>query len=199
MENTAETKPTEDMRWNPLDEALFKKRIVYVTGVVNERMAYRVNRELIAMAAADTKKPIYLFINSPGGEVTSGFSIYDTARFVGTEIYTVVVGLAASMGSLIALCAKKQNRVAFPNAKILIHQPLISGELMGQASDLEIHAKDILKTKERINKLYAEETGRPFEEIVRATDRDRWFDAEEAKSFGLISKIIGTEKDLLAL
>jgi ATP-dependent Clp protease protease subunit len=129
--------------------------------------------------------------------VSSGFSIFDTAKFVGCEIYTVVVGLAASMGSLIALCAKKENRVAFPNAKILIHQPLISGELVGQASDLEIHARDILKTKERINRLYAEETGRSFDEVVKATDRDRWFDAEEAKSFGLISKIVKSQNELM--
>lgn len=186
----------ESSRWNPIEEALFKKRIVYVSGVVQEKMAYAINKQLIALASADNKKPIYLFINSPGGEVSSGFSIYDTARFLGPEIYTVVVGLAASMGSLIALCAKKENRYAFPNSKILIHQPLISGELQGQASDLEIHARDIIKTKERINRLYSEETGRPYDEVVKATDRDRWFDAEEAKGFGLVSKIIRSESEL---
>jgi len=186
----------EQGKWNPIEEALFKKRIVYVSGVVQEKMAHAINRQLIALSSADNKKPIYLFINSPGGEVSSGFSIYDTARFLGPDLYTVVVGLAASMGSLIALCAKKENRFAFPNAKILIHQPLISGELVGQASDLEIHARDIIKTKERINKLYAEETGRPYDEVVKATDRDRWFDAEEAKAFGLVSKIIRSETEL---
>ncbi len=197
MAEAAKEKKEEEKGWNPIEESLFKKRIVYVSGPVHERMAHAINKQIIAMASSDDKKPIYLFINSPGGEVSSGFSIFDTAKFVGCEIYTVVVGLAASMGSLIALCAKKENRVAFPNAKILIHQPLISGELVGQASDLEIHARDILKTKERINRLYAEETGRSFDEVVKATDRDRWFDAEEAKSFGLISKIVKSQNELM--
>jgi len=188
-EEPATTEATQN-KWNPLDQTLFNHRIVQISGPVNEQLAYRVNREILSMSFEDKAKPIYLFINSPGGEVTSGFSIYDTARFVGPEIYTVVTGLAASMGSLIALCAKKQNRLAFPNSKFLIHQPLISGGLYGQASDLEIHAKDIIKLKETINKLYAEETGKSFDEVVKATDRDKWFDASEAKDFGLISKVI---------
>jgi len=183
-------------KWNPLDESLFKARIVQVSGPVNEKLALKVNREILAMAMNDDSKPIYLFINSPGGEVTSGFSIYDTAKFVKPEIYTVVTGLAASMGSLIALCAKKQNRWAFPNSKFLIHQPLISGGLTGSASDLEIHAEDLVKLKKKINQLYSEETGRDYDEIVKATDRDKWFDADEAKSFGLISKIITSISDL---
>jgi len=183
-------------KWNPLDESLFKARIVQMSGPVNEKLALRVNREILAMAMNDDSKPIYLFINSPGGEVTSGFSIYDTAKFVKPEIYTVVTGLAASMGSLIALCAKKQNRWSFPNSKFLIHQPLISGGLTGSASDLEIHAEDLVKLKKKINKLYADETGREYDEIVRATDRDKWFDADEAKSFGLISKIITSISEL---
>ncbi len=196
--DSAKEKKEEESKWGPVEDALFKKRIVFISGPVHERMAIAVNKQLIALAANDKKAPIYLFINSPGGEVSSGFSIFDTAKFVGPEIYTVVVGLAASMGSLIALCAsKKENRLAFPNAKILIHQPLISGELVGQASDLEIHARDIIKTKERINRLYSEETGRSYDEVVKATDRDRWFDAEEAKSFGLIHKIIKSESELM--
>lgn len=183
-------------KWTPLEESLFERRIIQISGGVNEKLAYRVNREILAMAFRDEKKPIYLFINSPGGEVYSGFSIYDTARFVKPEIYTVVIGLAASMGSLIALAAKKENRVAFPNAKLLIHQPLISGTLQGPASDLEIHAKDMIKLKEKINRLYAEETGRNYDEIVKATDRDRWFDPEEAKDFGLISRVVQSVSDL---
>lgn len=185
-----EETPQEASRWNPIDEASFKNRIIHISGPVDEKLAYRVNKEILAMGFDDSKKPIYLFINSPGGEVHSGFSIYDTARFVGAELYTVVIGLAASMGSLIALCAKKENRIAFPNSKFLIHQPLISGNLMGSAADLEIHAKDIIELKAKINRLYAAETGRSYDEIVRATDRDKWFDAEEAKNFGLVSKII---------
>jgi len=189
-------KEKEGAKWNPLDDSLFKNRIIQVSGQVNEKLAYRVNKEILAMAYDDPKKPFFLFINSPGGEVSSGFSIYDTARFVEPEVYTVVTGLAASMGSLIALCAKKKNRVAFPNSKFLIHQPLISGGLQGPASDLEIHAKDIIRLKEKINRLYSEETGKNYDEIVKATDRDKWFEADEAKKFGLIDRIIRSSSEL---
>lgn len=159
-------------------------------------MAHKINRTLLALERKDAKKPVFLFINSPGGEITSGFSIFDTARFIEPEIVTVVTGLAASMGSLIALCAPKKRRFAFPNGKLLIHQPLISGTLQGTASDLDIHARDILATKEKINQLYAKETGRTIEEIREATDRDNWMTAEQALDFGLISKIIGSRGDL---
>lgn len=192
-----EKKKDEDKpKWDPITESLFSKRIVQVNGPVSEKLATRVNREIMAMGFEDDKKPIYLFINSPGGEVTSGFSVFDTARFVGAPIYTVVAGLAASMGSLIALCAPKEKRYAFPNAKLLIHQPLISGQMVGPASDLEIHAKDMIRLKEKINRLYAEETGQSYDDVVKATDRDKWFDPEEAKEFGLISKIISKVADL---
>ena len=182
--------------YTPLDQSLFDSRIVQISGAVDSRLAYRVNKELLAMAAKDDKKPIVLYINSPGGEVNSGFSIYDTARFIGPEIYTLVAGLAASMGSMIALCAKKENRLAFPNSKFLIHQPLISGVIQGQASDLEIHAKDIVKTRERINQIYADETGKPLDVVKKATDRDNWMDPKEALDFGLISKIIAGRSEL---
>lgn len=183
-------------KWSPLDESIFQARIVQISGPVDEKLAYKVNREILAMGLADQTKPIFLFINSPGGEVTSGFSIYDTARFVQCEVYTIVSGLAASMGSLIALCAKKENRWALPNAKFLIHQPLISGGLFGSASDIEIHAEDIIRLKEKINRLYAEETGRSYDEVVKVTDRDKWFDPEEAQKFGLISRIIKSISEL---
>lgn len=183
-------------QWNPLTEKLFEKRIVMISGPVNEKLAYRVNTEILALGFEDKKKPIHLLINSPGGEVTSGFSIFDTAQFVGCPIYTVVIGLAASMGSLIALCAPKKNRVAFPNSKFLIHQPLISGGLMGSAADIDIHAKDIIKLKEKINRLYATETGNSYDDVVKATDRDKWLEPEEAKAFGLIDRIITKTSDL---
>jgi ATP-dependent Clp protease, protease subunit len=182
--------------FDPVDEALFESRIVQISGPVDSNMAKSVNRTLLAMDKKDSKKKIFLFINSPGGEITSGFSIYDTARFIGPEVVTVVTGLAASMGSLIALCAKKSNRFAFPNSKFLIHQPLISGVLHGSASDLDIHARDIIATKHMINQLYATETGRDLAEVQAATDRDNWMTAQEAKAFGLIAKIVEERSEL---
>jgi len=186
----------ENPFFTPLDQSLFESRIVQISGSVGSQLAHLVNKQILSMAAADSKKPIYLFINSPGGEVTSGFSIYDTARFVEPEIYTVAVGLAASMGSLMALAAPPECRFAFPNAKFLIHQPLIGGVIQGSASDIAIHAKDIVATRDKINHLYAAETGRSFEEVQEATDRDNWMDVEEAKEFGLISKVIRSISEL---
>lgn len=182
--------------FTPLDQKLFESRIVQISGPVGSKMAHDVNRTLLALERDDKDKPIYLYINSPGGEITSGFSIFDTARFIQPEVLTVVVGLAASMGSLIALCAEKKNRLAFPNAKFLIHQPLISGLLTGSASDIEIHANDIIKTKQKINELYSKETGRPIEEVAKATDRDNWMDANEALEFGLISRIVSNRTEI---
>ncbi len=182
--------------FTPIDEALFKNRIVQVSGPVNSELAHHVNREILALEADNSTKPIYLFVNSPGGEVSSGFSIYDTARFVKCELKTIVVGMAASMGSIISLAAEKKNRIAFPNAKFLIHQPLISGMIRGSASEIEIHAKDIVKMRERINELYAKETGKPLEEIRLATDRDNWMDVQEALKFGLISRIVSKHDEV---
>lgn len=182
--------------FTPLDQSLFDSRMVQISGVVASPMAHTVNKQLFALAAADDSKPIYLMINSPGGEINSGFSIYDTARFIKPDIYTIAIGLAASMGSLIALAAPPERRLAFPNAKFLIHQPLISGVIQGSASDIEIHAKDIVATREKINRLYAEETGKPLELVQEATDRDNWMNAEEALEFGLISRIVSKTSDL---
>jgi len=182
--------------FTPLEQSLFESRIVQISGGVGSEMALKANTALLAMEAADPKAPIYLFINSPGGEVSSGFSIFDTARFIEPEITTVVTGLAASMGSLIALCAPKERRFAFPNAKLLIHQPLIGGTIYGTASEIEIHAKDIMRTREKINRLYADETGQSFETVEAATDRDNWMDTDQAMDFGLISKVISSRSEL---
>ncbi|MEO1233360.1 MAG: ATP-dependent Clp protease proteolytic subunit [Myxococcota bacterium] len=182
--------------FTPLDQRVFESRIIQVSGSVGSKMAHDINRQLLALERDDAEAPIYLYINSPGGEVSSGFSIYDTARFVKPEVITLVVGMAASMGSIIALCAEKKNRLALPNAKFLIHQPLISGYLTGPASDIDIHAKDIIRTKRKINELYAKETGRPVEEIEKATDRDRWMDSSEALDFGLISRVVASRAEI---
>lgn len=182
--------------FTPLDQRIYESRIIQISGGVSSQLAHQVNRQLLALERESADAPVYLYINSPGGEVTSGFSIFDTARFIQPEVFTLVTGLAASMGSIIALAATKKNRLALPNAKFLIHQPLISGVLQGTASDLEIHAKDIVKTKRRINELYAEETGRSVEEVEAATDRDNWMDASEALEFGLISRIVNRRTEI---
>jgi ATP-dependent Clp protease, protease subunit len=181
---------------HPEERELFNARIVLISTPVNAKLAHEVNSRLLALERISEKDPIYLFINSPGGEIHSGFSIFDTARFICPRVVTVVTGLAASMGSIIALCAKKEHRYAFPNSKFLIHQPSIQGGLGGSTSDIEIHAKDLIDTKNRIIDLYSLETGRTPEEIKRAIDRDYWMSPQQALEFGLISKIVRTRDDL---
>jgi ATP-dependent Clp protease, protease subunit len=186
----------KDFFINPMDQSLFNSRVIQLSGEVNAPLAKEINKTLFAMEAVDAEKPIYLFINSPGGEVHSGFAIFDVARFIEPKVITVVAGLAASMGSLIALCAKKEDRYAFVNSKFLIHQPLVPGVIRGQASDLEIHARDIIQMKQRINEIYAEETGRPYDEISEVTDRDKWLTPNEALEFGLIKKIVERRSEI---
>lgn len=181
---------------NPIELELFSARIVMVYAPVDARLAHAVCAKLLALERADAEAPVYLFINCPGGEVYSGFSIFDTARFIRPRVITVVTGLAASMGSIISLCSKKEDRYAFPNAKFLVHQPLMSGGLTGSASDIAIHARDLIETKNRIIDLYAEECGRSVEDIKKALDRDTWLNPAQAKEFGLISKIITSRAEL---
>ncbi len=178
-----------------VEKELFDARIILISSPVDARLAHVVNSKLLAMERHNDKDPIYLFINSPGGEVHSGFAIFDCARFIRPPVVTVVTGLAASMGSIISLAAKKEHRFAFPNAKILIHQPSISG-ISGSVSDIEIHAKDLLETKDRIIRLYCEECGRSPDEVKKALDRDNWMSAEAALEWGHISKIVYKRDDL---
>lgn len=190
-------KPKEEKAPAPFqeDKELFDSRTILISAPVDAKLAHMVNSKLLAMEKASSD-PVYLFINSPGGEVHSGFSIFDTARFIKPEVVTVVTGLAASMGSIIALCAKKNHRFAFVNSKFLIHQPSVSGGLGGSVSDIEIHAKDLIETKDRIIDLYAEETGQTKEKIRQALDRDHWMSPQAAKEFGLIHKVIMHREEL---
>jgi len=182
--------------FTPIDQHLFESRTVFVSGVVDAEMAVKVNRQLLAMERADPKAPIVLWIDSPGGEVYSGFSVYDTAQFIDPRIITVVAGMGGSMGSVIALAAEKADRFALPNAKLLIHQPLIGGVLRGSASDLDIHARDIIDLKKKMHQLYADRTGTPVEKFQELMDRDRWVDPTEAVNLGLIAKVLHKRKDL---
>lgn len=185
--------------FTPIDQHLFESRTVFVSGEIDSDLAQKVNRQMLAMERANPSAPIVLWIDSPGGEVYSGFAIYDTARFIQPRIITVAAGMAGSMGSVIALCAEKEDRFSLPNAKLLIHQPLIGGAIRGQASDIEIHANDIIDLKHKMHRLYAERTGTKVEKFQELMDRDRWIDPKEAIELGLISKIITVRKDLEAV
>lgn len=182
--------------FTPIDQHLFESRTIFVSGEVNSELAVKVNRQLLALERVNPTAPIIMWIDSPGGEVYSGFAIYDLMQFIQPRVITVVAGLAASMGSVIALGAEKENRFALPNAKLLIHQPLIGGVIRGQASDLEIHAKDIIDLKKKMHRLYAERTGTSVERFTELMERDRWVDPKEAIELGLISQILVDRKDL---
>lgn len=196
-ENTSN--PSVPQPFTPVDQHLFESRIIFVSGEVHSELAQKVNRQLLAMERADPKAPIVLWIDCPGGEIFSGFSIYDTAQFIQPKVYTVVAGLAASMGSVISLAAEKERRFALPNAKLLIHQPLIAGVMRGSASELEIHAADIIATKKRLHQLYAERTGTPVKTFEELMDRDYWIDPARALELGLISRVVKDRKELDSL
>ena len=171
---------------------LLKERIIFVTGEVNDQMADLVIAQLLFLESEDPKKDIQLYINSPGGSVSAGLAIYDTMQYVKPDVSTICVGMAASMGAILLTSGAKGKRYALPNADTLIHQPL--GGAQGQASDIEIHAKNILKKRELLNKILSERTGQHLEKIERDTDRDFILTAEEAKEYGLIDEVIYTSK-----
>lgn len=166
---------------------LLKERIIFVTGPIEDYMANVIVAQLIFLEAEDPKKDIFLYINSPGGSVTAGLSIIDTMHHIKPDVVTVCVGLAASMGSLILSQGAKGKRAILPNAEVMIHQP--SGGAYGQASDIDITAKHILKTRERLNKMLAKATGQKLAQIEKDVDRDTFMDAEEAKAYGIVDKI----------
>jgi ATP-dependent Clp protease protease subunit len=185
--------------FTPIDQHLFESRTVFVTGEVDSDLAHKVNRQLLALEKVNPTAPIVLLINCPGGEVYSGFSIYDTAQFIKPRVITLVTGLAASMGSVIALAAEKKDRFSFPNAKFLIHQPLFGGTLRGQASDIEIHANDIIALKKKMHQLYADRTGTSTERFQELMERDHWIEPKDACELGIISKILKNRDDLNAV
>ncbi|NGX62870.1 MAG: ATP-dependent Clp protease proteolytic subunit 1 [Candidatus Anoxychlamydiales bacterium] len=179
-----------------IEESLLNRRRIFLSDAVDQDTAKDVIRKLWYLESLDNKKPILFIINSPGGAVDSGFAIWDNIKLLSCPVYTLVTGLAASMGSLLSLAAEKGKRFATENSRIMIHQPLISGVIRGQATDLDIQAKEMLKTREMIVKIYAEETGKDTKIIEKAIDRDNWMSPQEAKEFGLISKVVTSAKDL---
>jgi ATP-dependent Clp protease protease subunit len=176
---------------------LFDKRIIILSEAVHSSSAKRVIEQLLSLEADDPSKDIWLFLNSPGGEVSSGFAIYDTIRFIKPKVKILVTGLAASIATVILLGADKEFRYSMPNSRILIHQPLISGSIQGQASDIEIHANEIIKTREKIAQLYHKETKQPLERVHRDIERDYWMTTQEALSYGLISSIVSSWNEVV--
>jgi len=177
-------------------ERMLRSRTILLSSEVSPATARRVIEHLLILEAEDSEKPITLLVNSPGGEVHSGFAVYDVVRFVRPPVRIVCVGLTASIATVILLAAPKEGRLALPNARLLIHQPLFQSEVFGPASDLEITAHEILKTKQRINLLISEETGQAVEKVERDTERDFWLSAEEALEYGLISRVVSDRAEL---
>ena len=181
---------------NKIEEVLFEKRRIFLSTAVDETSAKEIIYKLWYLEHLDQKKPITFIINSPGGAIDSGFAIWDQIKMLKCPVYTLISGLAASFGSLLGIVAEKGKRFCTPFSRIMIHQPLIGGIIQGQATDLEIQAKEMLKTREIIIDVYAKATNKTHDIIAKAIDRDNWMTAQEALDFGLVDKIINSYQDI---
>ena len=173
---------------------LLRERIIFVTGEVEDYMASVIVAQLLFLEAESPEKDIYMYINSPGGVVTAGLSIYDTMQYIKPKIATICLGQACSMGSLLLTAGSKGKRFCLPNARVMIHQP--SGGFRGQATDIEIHAREMMEVKKRLNKIYVEHTGKKLSDVEKAMERDNFMSAEEALKFGLIDKVVASRKEI---
>lgn len=180
---------------SPFTEKFLKTRQIILTGEVNKELADDIARQLLILDSEDEKSPIYMYIDSPGGDVDAGFAIYDMIRFVKAPVYLIGMGLIASAATLILLAVPKERRVGLPNSRYLIHQPL--GSMRGVATDIEIYAKDMEKIRAKLNKIIADGTGTALKQVTADTERDYWLDADEAVKYGLISSTISTKSDLI--
>ncbi|MBE0465918.1 MAG: ATP-dependent Clp endopeptidase proteolytic subunit ClpP [Candidatus Desulforudis sp.] len=171
---------------------LLKDRIVFIGGVVEDHMANLIIAQLLFLEAEDPEKDIHLYINSPGGQITAGMAIYDTMQYIRPDVSTICLGLGASMGAFLLAAGTPGKRYALPYARILLHQPL--GGVQGQATDIDIHAREILRTRQALNKLLAKHTGQPLERIERDTERDFFMSADEAREYGIIDEVITVRK-----
>lgn len=170
---------------------LLKDRIIFLGGAIDDDVSNLIVAQLLFLEAEDPEKDINLYINSPGGSITAGMAIYDTIQYIRPDVRTICIGMAASMGAFLLAAGAKGKRVVLPNSEVLIHQPLIGGHgLSGQATEIEIHARHLLRTKAKMNKILAERTGQPIEKIERDTERDYYMTAEEAKEYGLIDQVL---------
>ncbi|MDX1710587.1 MAG: ATP-dependent Clp endopeptidase proteolytic subunit ClpP [Rhodovibrionaceae bacterium] len=175
---------------------LLKERIVFLTGPIHDSVASLISAQLLYLESENPNKDIAFYINSPGGVVSAGLAMYDTMQYIRPDVSTVCVGMAASAGSLLLTAGAKGKRFSLPNAKVMIHQP--SGGFQGQATDIEIHAREILATRERLNKIYAHHTGQEVDKIAQAMERDRFMSPEEAKDWGLIDEVVSHRPSGLA-
>jgi ATP-dependent Clp protease, protease subunit len=189
------SKKENDEKDDGLMQKLLEARTIIISGSVDSKLADKVVKQILIMEQLDADKEIKFMINSPGGEIYSGFAIYDTARFVTCPITTIVMGLAASMGSVLSLVGDDGRRFALPNAQFMIHQPLLTGA-EGQTTDLEIQSRQILKTRKGLADMYAEKTGKTPAQILKDMDRDHWLSADEAVSYGLINRVIRNKSEL---
>lgn len=175
-------------------EKFLKTRQIILTGEINKELADSIVRQLLILDSEDEKSPIYMYIDSPGGDVDAGFAIFDMIRFIKAPVYLIGMGLIASAATLVLLAVDKEFRIGLPNSRYLIHQPL--GGMRGVATDIEIYAKDMEKIRAKLNKLISEQTGTSLEQVTKDTDRDFWLDSDEAVKYGLISKIISKKSEL---
>ena len=185
-------------RFYDIFSRLLNDRIIVLSDEVNSATASIVVAQLLFLDSQDSEKDIFLYINSPGGAITDGMAIYDTMQYVKSDVSTICVGMAASMGAFLLAGGAKGKRIALPHSEILIHQPLIGGErgLLGQTTDIKIHSDHLYATREMLNRLLAENTGKPIEEIVRDTERDHYMTAQEALDYGIVDRIITSAKSL---
>tara|TARA_Y100001970_G_scaffold244545_1_gene310799 strand:- start:175 stop:753 length:579 start_codon:yes stop_codon:yes gene_type:complete len=188
-------KKVDNEELDGISNKLLQSRTVVISHQVDSKLSAKVLSQLILLEQEGAKNPITVFINSPGGDIFSGFAIFDMLKFISCPVTTIVAGFAASMGSILSLAADKGRRFAMPQSKIMIHQPLLMG-YQGRASECEIQAREILKTRDHLVKLYSEQTGKTHEEIKKALDRDNWFTAEEALDYGLLDKVVSSRSDI---
>lgn len=192
-EKPEKTEKAEERPASIVDTSLFKSRTVLLFGEINDKVARAITAQLIALSS-ESDKPIRLIINSPGGHVESGDTIFDIIRFISAPVIVIGTGWVASAGALIYAAAKKENRYALPNTRFMLHQP--SGGAMGRATDIAIEAKEIIRMRQRLNETFARETGQPIEKITRDTERNYWMSAEEAVTYGLVGKVVGSVAEI---
>lgn len=193
--NDKDDDKTSEQKEDSLSEKFLKTRQIILSGEISEENTAKVVKQLLLLEA-DSDKPIYIFIDSPGGSIDSGFGIYDVIRFINAPVYTIGMGLIASFATIIQIAVPKERRLALPNSHYLIHQPLIGGVARGVATDLEIQAEEIAKSKKKLIKLIADETGKSVGQVEKDCDRDHWLSADEALEYGLVSRIITRREEL---